>query len=237
MARCGVASRRACEVLIEHGRVKVNGITVTQPGTKVNPAKDRVEVDGCVIRPQRNLRYVMLNKPRGYVTTVSDPQGRPTVMDLVVDIEERLYPVGRLDADTEGLLLLTNDGWLANKLMHPRYEVAKRYRVTVRGAVDNEKLRQLADGVPLEDGMTAPARVRLIARSRHQSTMELTLIEGRNRQVRRMCQHVGHPVIALQRVAIGPVNLGTLPAGAFRHLTAAELNQLRRAVRYAGRNR
>lgn len=231
MARCGVASRRACEAIIEQGRVKVNGRVVTQPGTKVRPATDRVEVDGRVIRPPRAFLYYMINKPQGYVTTVRDPQGRPTVMDIVADIDARLYPVGRLDADTEGLLLLTNDGALANKLMHPRYQVGKRYRVTVRGDISDGALRQLADGVPLEDGMTAPARVRLLKRDHRRSVIDLTLFEGRNRQVRRMCRHVGHPVIALVRTALGPLQLGGVAPGAYRSLTTEEVKRLRRAVR------
>lgn len=230
MARCGVASRRASEALIAAGRVKVNGVTVTRPGTTIDSASDRVEVDGRLIRPPRRLQYVILNKPCGYVTTVRDPQGRPTVMDLIKDVDDRLYPVGRLDIDTEGLLLLTNDGRLANQLTHPRYEVGKRYRVTVQGSVDDETMRRLANGVELEDGLTAPARVRLVARGRSRSTIELTLIEGRNRQVRRMCQHVGHPVVSLRRVAFGPIELGTLPLGTYRHLTRAEVDRLRRAV-------
>lgn len=230
MARCGVASRRASEMLIEAGRVTVNGVTVTRPGTTVDADVDRVEVDGRLIRPPSNLQYVMLNKPRGYVTTARDPQGRPTVMDLVKDIENRLYPVGRLDVDTEGLLLLTNDGHLANKLMHPRYEIGKRYNVTVRGSVDDETLRRLADGVELEDGKTAPARVLLLSRGRDRSIFELTIVEGRNRQVRRMCRHVGHPVIKLRRIAVGPVKLGALPPGTYRHLSNDEVHQLRRAT-------
>lgn len=230
MARCGVASRRACELLISEGRVKVNGRVVTQPGTKIDPAADRVEVDGRVLRPPRTFVYYIINKPRGYVTTVRDPQGRPTVMDIVAHVKERVYPVGRLDADTEGLLVLTNDGALANKLMHPRYQVGKRYRATVRGHIGDDALRRLAVGVPLEDGMTAPAKVRLISREQRRSIIELTLFEGRNRQVRRMCAYVGHPVIALLRTSMGPLQLSGLAPGSYRPLTADEVRRLRRAV-------
>lgn len=234
MARCGVASRRACETLIEQGRVKVNGQVVRRPGTKIMPSRDRVEVDGRVLSPPDRFVYVALHKPRGFVTTVRDPQGRPTVMDLVTDVPTRLYPVGRLDADTEGLLILTNDGRLAHRLMHPRYRVGKRYRVTVEGAVGDDALNQLAQGVMLEDGMTAPARVRVVSRGPRRSVLELTLVEGRKRQVRRMCRHVGHPVVRLVRVAVGPVALGSLPVGDYRRLTATEVQRLLRAADISG---
>lgn len=216
--------------MIEQGRVRVNGVVVTHPGTKIDPSSDVVTVDGRIVRPSQQLRCIMLNKPKGYVTTVHDPQGRPTVMDLTSSVAERVYPVGRLDADTEGLLLMTNDGELAHRLMHPRYEVGKLYRATVRGAISDDAVRTLAHGVPLTDGITAPARVRLIGRSKKRSIIELTLIEGRNRQVRRMCQHVGHPVMELVRLSVGPVRLGGLARGEWRDLTAAELHALRRIV-------
>lgn len=234
MARCGVASRRACETTIAEGRVRVNGRVVREPGTKIDPATDRVEVDGRILTPPEELVYIALHKPRGYVTTVHDPQGRPTVMDLVQDAGARVYPVGRLDADSEGLLLLTSDGRLAHRLMHPRYGVEKRYRVTVQGTVSDEALQMLAEGVPLEDGMTAPARVRLLARGGRRSVLEITLSEGRKRQVRRMCRHVGHPVVRLVRTAVGPVELGALPPGACRRLTDAEVARLRRAAGLTG---
>lgn len=230
MARCGVASRRACEAIILAGRVRVNGVVVTALGAKVDPLSDVVEVDGRVVRPQQRLRYIALNKPRGYVTTVRDPQGRPTVMDLTRDVDERVYPVGRLDADTEGLLLMTNDGELAFRIMHPRYQVEKRYRATVQGSIPDDALRALRRGVPLEDGLTAPARVRLLERSPLRSVVELTIVEGRNRQVRRMFQFVGHPVVRLVRLSVGPVRLGPLPKGSWRDLTDAELAALRRTV-------
>ncbi|HEY8496689.1 MAG TPA: pseudouridine synthase [Limnochordales bacterium] len=232
MARCGVASRRACEQLILAGRVQVNGCTVQELGVKVDPDRDEVRVDGRVIRPPSQLRYYMLHKPAGYVTTVSDPHGRPTVMSLV-PCEDRLYPVGRLDLDTEGLLLLTNDGPLAHRLTHPRYGVRKLYRAKVAGVVGPEAIARLQHGVLLEDGPTAPARVRVIRQDKETTVLEIELAEGRKRQVRRMCQAVGHPVLYLKRIGFGPLRLGRLPAGAYRPLTDAEVVALRRAVRLA----
>ncbi|MFO7310603.1 MAG: pseudouridine synthase [Bacillota bacterium] len=232
MARCGVASRRACEQLIVAGRVQVNGRTVRELGVKVDPDRDEVRVDGRVIRPPSKLLYYMLNKPAGYVTTVSDPQGRPTVMSLVPS-EDRLYPVGRLDLDTEGLLLLTNDGPLAHRLTHPRYGVRKLYRAKVAGVVGAEAVARLEQGVLLEDGPTAPARVRVIRQDKETAVLEIELAEGRKRQVRRMCQAVGHPVLYLKRIGFGPLRLGRLPVGAYRPLTDAEVAALRRAAQLA----
>lgn len=229
MARCGVASRRACETLIAEGRVQVNGRTVTEPGFQVDPATDEVRVDGRVLRPVVQLHYLMLHKPAGYVTTASDPQGRPTVMELVPAMP-RLYPVGRLDLDTEGLLLLTNDGPLAHRLTHPRYGVPKLYRAKVAGLVVPEALERLRTGVLLDDGPTAPARVRLLRQETGTALLELELTEGRKRQVRRMCAAVGHPVLHLRRVGFGPLRLGRLPKGAYRPLTPDEVARLRRAA-------
>lgn len=230
MARCGVASRRASERLIREGRVCVNGRPATAPGTTVNPDEDVVTVDGHPIEPEKSFHYFLLHKPAGYVTTVRDPRGRPTVMQLAPDVGVRLYPVGRLDAPTTGLLLLTNDGDLAYKLMHPRYEVPKRYRVEVRGQITADAVERLRRGVVLEDGPTAPARVRLLQRGAGRSVFELTLVEGRNRQVRRMGKAVGFPVVALQRVGFGPVELAGLEPGRTRPLTPKELAALRRSV-------
>jgi 23S rRNA pseudouridine2605 synthase len=219
LARAGVGSRRRADELIKAGRVRVNG----EPGqlnTFVS-RDDRVEVDGTEVRAQR-LAYVLLHKPLGTVTTASDPQGRPTVVDLV-DLPERVVPVGRLDVDTTGALLLTNDGPLAHRLAHPRYGVEKVYEAEVEGRPTEVALQALAEGVELEDGVTASATVRCLAPSR----IELTLHEGRNRQVRRMCDAVGHPVRELQRVAFGPLRLGGLEPGEHRRLTAAEVERLR----------
>jgi 23S rRNA pseudouridine2605 synthase len=219
LARAGVASRRGADDLIKAGRVTVNG----EPGqlnTFVTP-RDRVAVDGKPVEAQR-LAYVLLNKPPATVTTAHDPNGRPTVVDLV-DLPERVVPVGRLDADTTGALLLTNDGPLAHRLAHPRYGVEKVYEVDVEGEPDGAALRTLAEGVELEDGVTAPARARLLAPSR----IELTLHEGRNRQVRRMCEAVGHPVRRLHRSDYAGLTLGTLRLGEWRELEPDEVERLR----------
>jgi pseudouridine synthase len=219
LARAGVASRRAADELIKAGRVTVNG----EPG-QLNTfvaRGDLVEVDGELVAPQR-LAYVLLHKPAGTVTTARDPQGRPTVVELV-DLPERVVPVGRLDADTTGALLLTNDGPLAHRLAHPRYGVEKVYEVDVEGRPDDEALRALAEGIELEDGVTAPARARRLAPSR----IELTLHEGRNRQVRRMCEAVGHPVRRLHRSAYAGLTLEGLESGRWRELRSDELSRLR----------
>lgn len=227
MAAAGVGSRRRCEDLIREGRVRVNG----QPavlGMSVEPGVDRVDVDGKPLgqRPVRQRVYLMLNKPAGYVSTVTDPEGRPTVLDLVRTVRERIYPVGRLDLDTEGLLLLTNDGDFANALTHPSHEVEKVYLARVQPAVSEATRHQLAAGVHLEDGLTAPARVRLL----EDGTVLLALHEGRKRQVRRMLAALGHTVLGLKRVRVGPLSLGKLPPGSFRHLTRREVEALRKAA-------
>jgi 23S rRNA pseudouridine2605 synthase len=222
LARAGVASRRSADELIKARRVTVNG----EPG-QLNTfvqAADRVEVDGEPVTAQR-LAYVLLHKPAGTVTTARDPQGRPTVVDLV-DLPERVVPVGRLDADTTGALLLTNDGPLAHRLAHPRYGVGKVYEVEVEGRPDDEALRALAEGVELEDGVTAPATVRCLAPSR----VELTLHEGRNRQVRRMLEAVGHPILRLHRSVYAGLTLDGLEPGEWRELTPAEVELLVRVV-------
>jgi len=226
LAQAGVASRRKCEEIIEAGRVKVNGVVVTELGTKVDPTKDIIVVDGKSISSEEKV-YIMLNKPIGVVTTASDPQGRPTVVDLFKEhIKERIYPVGRLDLDTAGLLLLTNDGTLANGLMHPSREINKVYRAWVRGKVKVDKIKQLQEGVELDDGMTAPAKVRMMEQSDRESLIELTIHEGRNRQVRRMCEAVGHPVKSLMRKQIAFLKLGQLRYGEWRHLTPEEVTRL-----------
>lgn len=228
LARSGVASRRRAEGLITAGRVTVNGRVVTTPVFNVDPDRDTVTVDGRPVRPERKV-YLMLHKPPGYLSTVSDPQGRPTVLDLVPRIG-RLYPVGRLDADSEGLLLLTNDGELTVLLTHPRYHVPKTYRVWVAGIPNQEDLGRLTRGVVLEDGPTAPARVRLVRAGRGEAVLEITLFEGRKRQIRRMCEAIGHPVRRLVRVGLGPLRLGDLPPGRWRELRPDEVAALRRAA-------
>jgi 23S rRNA pseudouridine2605 synthase len=226
LARSGVASRRRADELIKAGRVRVNG----EPGelnTYVRPG-DAVEVDGRPVAPQR-LAYVLLHKPAGVVTTARDPRGRPTVVDLV-EHEARVVPVGRLDADTTGALLLTNDGPLAHRLAHPRYGGAKVYEATVDGTPAARALRALREGVELDDGRTAPARVELV-RSGRTSLVRLAIHEGRKRQVRRMLDAVGHPVRRLVRVAVGPVTVQGIAPGRSRTLSPEELEMLRKAVR------
>lgn len=227
MAMAGVASRRKSEEMILEGRVRVNGEVVTQLGSKVDAGKDVIEVDGKPLRFCEPKTYVLLNKPAGFVTTVRDPQGRKKVVDLVRDLPVRLYPVGRLDYDTEGLLILTNDGSLTHALTHPRHEVEKTYLALVQGIVQPDGLRRLRHGVPLEDGVTAPARVRIIQRIAGDTLVELTIHEGKNRQVRRMLGAVGHPVKSLVRTKIGFLTLGELKPGQYRHLTADEVKRLR----------
>lgn len=226
LARAGVASRRCAEELIRAGRVTVNGAVVRALGTRVDPDRDEVRVDGRPVRPQR-LVYILLHKPAGVVSTVRDPQGRKTVLDLVPDLGVRLFPVGRLDYDSTGLLLLTNDGELAHRLTHPRFGAEKVYRVRVEGHPDEAELARLRSGVRLAEGVTAPARVRVLGHDREGTWLEVALREGRNRQVRRMLAVLGYRVRALARVREGPLRLGALPPGAWRHLTAAEVRRLR----------
>jgi 23S rRNA pseudouridine2605 synthase len=222
LATAGVASRRASEDIIQQGLVTVNGQRVTDPARDVGPA-DEVELEGSPVAPLTERVVYMVNKPAGVVSTARDPQRRPTVVSLV-PVKERLYPVGRLDADTTGLILLTNDGELAHRLTHPRFEVPKTYRAVVRNPpVRATALRALQAGVKLDDGPTAPARARLT----RPDTIELTITEGRKRQVRRMCESVGHPVRTLERVRFGPLELGGLERGANRQLTLREVRALR----------
>ncbi|PYR47125.1 MAG: pseudouridine synthase [Acidobacteria bacterium] len=232
LSGAGVASRRASERLMLEGRVTVNGIPVRELGTKADPAHDDIRVDGRRLRRRDAYRYVLLNKPRGYVTTRADPQGRPTVMDLLAGIPEYVYPVGRLDFDSEGLLLLTNDGDLASRLTHPRHGVPRRYDVQVVGVPDAHDLDRLARGVPIDGRATAPADIRVVSadRLRAHARLQVTLYEGRNRQVRKMFDAVGHRVERLRRSAIGPIEDRRLKAGQWRELDADEVRKLRDAT-------
>ncbi len=225
LAHAGVASRRAAERLITDGRVQVAGEQVTDPARDVSEGDD-VRVDGRRLERERR-EYFLVHKPIGVVTTASDPQGRETVIEMV-DSAARLYPVGRLDADSTGVVLLTNDGELANRLMHPRYEVPRTYRVRVSGSPSKRALQDLRRGVELDDGRTAPARVDVVTGGR-ESVVEIAIHEGRNRIVRRMFEAVGYPVRALERVAFGPIALGRLRAGGARRLRPPEIEALRRA--------
>ncbi|EGK14123.1 pseudouridine synthase [Kroppenstedtia eburnea] len=226
MARAGVASRRKSEEWILSGKVRVNGKTVTQLGTRVDPERDRIEVEGRLIRPEQK-RYFLFYKPKGVITSLSDPDGRPVVTDWFREVEERVYPVGRLDYDTEGLLLLTNDGELTHGLAHPRHEVDKVYQATVKGIPAKKSLRRLETGVKLTDGWTAPAKVRMLRSGKEQACLELTIHEGRNRQVRRMCEAVGHPVVHLVRVQLAFLTLSGLQPGEYRELSKEEIRRLK----------
>ena len=224
LAHAGLGSRRACEDLITAGRVRVNGAPA-HLGQRIDPQVDVVELDGVLVAVAPDLVHYLLHKPKGVVTTARDPQGRPTVVDLVPD-QQRVFPVGRLDVDTEGLLLLTNDGELAHRLTHPSFGVDKEYLAEVDGTLRPGELRSLRVGVELDDGLTAPAKVVQVS----PGVLRITIHEGRNRQVRRMCEAVGHPVRRLIRTRIGPITDHRLKAGEWRSLTRAELRSLAQAV-------
>jgi 23S rRNA pseudouridine2605 synthase len=226
LAQAGVASRRNAEILIEQGRVEVDGTVVTEFGKRVDPEVSVIRVDGERIPPVSAHVYLVLNKPRGVVTTMADPQGRPNISDYVQDREERLFHIGRLDTDTEGLLLLTNHGEFAHRLAHPSYEVSKTYVAEVDGNVKPGVLRQLLDGVKLEDGPARADTLKIMSSIRGRTLIQITLHEGRNRIVRRMFDAVGHPVKRLTRTAIGPVRRGNLHTGELRPLDPKELGQL-----------
>jgi pseudouridine synthase len=231
LAVCGVSSRRRAERLISEGRVEVNGEPVGDPATPVEPGRDRVRVDGRPVSLPERHTYLLLHKPPGTVSTAEDPEGRPKVTDLVPP-EPRVFPVGRLDLDTSGALLLTDDGDLAHRLLHPRYEIEKEYDILVEGAVTDETVRALRRGIQLEDEPrpTAPAVVEIRKRRAHRTRLTMILHEGRKRQVRRMLERVGHLVVSLRRVRIGPVALGDLAEGTYRTLQSEEVAALRRTV-------
>ena len=232
LARAGYGSRRVCDELVGAGRVKVNG-EVAQPGRRVDPSRDQIAVDGVPVSVRNDLVYYLLNKPAGYVSTASDPEGRPTVIELVPD-EPRVFSVGRLDYETEGLLVLTNDGDLAQLLTHPKFGVTKTYLVEVEGVPTPGELRALRTGVDLDDGPTAVATVALVQERAPGAALELTIHEGRNRQVRRMCEAVGHPVRRLVRTRIGPLSDRHLQPGEWRALSVAEVRALYEAAAGVG---
>jgi 23S rRNA pseudouridine2605 synthase len=228
LARSGVASRRASERIIQEGRVRVNGVVAAELGTSIDPVSDRVELDGRPVRPPTAQTYVMLHKPIGYVSTASDPQGRRTVLDLV-DLDARLYPVGRLDYDSEGLIVLTDDGDLAMQLTHPRHVVEREYRALVTGEVTEAALDRLRHGVILHGSRTAPADFERIEEHPDGTWLRVVLREGRNRQIRRMLAQVGLEVARLVRVRVGSLSLGDLPVGAWKRLSTAQVTALRGA--------
>lgn len=235
LARAGVTSRRGAEALIREGRVAVNGKVVREPATMVEPEWDLVSVDGRKVDWTFSPLYILMNKPKGVVTSLKDPEGRPTVRDLLKGIHRRVFPVGRLDFNTEGALLLTNDGELAQRLLHPRYQMERIYWAKVKGILTPSSLERLRAGLELEPGVWARARVRVIRALKANSWLELTVREGRYREVRRMCEAVGHPVLALKRISFGTLSIRGLPPGGYRHLTPVEVERLRRAGHAPGK--
>lgn len=227
MALCGVASRRASEELIKNGQVQVNGKVVLEMGTVVDPDKDRVSVDGKTVRPEKKKVYIMLNKPVGIVTSLKDEKGRTVVTDLIEGVDERIYPVGRLDSDTSGLLLLTNDGELAFKLTHPSKRIFKKYIAIVEGLPNKGELERLRNGIKIDGRLTSKAKVKVLKNFGEDSILEIEIFEGRNRQVKKMCEAVNHPVKKLKRVAFGELQLGGLEAGNWRFLNDDELSFIR----------
>ncbi len=225
LSECGVASRRKSEELIDRGAVRVNG-AVAKVGDKVDPKRDTVTVNGKKLVKTKNFTYIMLHKPRGFITTMSDEMDRKCVAQLISDVGVRLYPVGRLDRDSEGLLLMTNDGEFANAMTHPTKHVPKTYRVTVRPGITEEQLTALSTGIVIDDRMTAPAQVRVISKEENRVVLEIILYEGRNRQIRKMCEELGLEVARLKRTAVGSVKLGMLQQGKWRNLSEEEVRKL-----------
>lgn len=225
LAECGVASRRKSEELIDAGKVKVNG-RVASIGDKVHPKKDTVTVNGKKIVKQKSNTYIMLHKPRGFITTMNDEMDRKCVAELIKDVPGRVFPVGRLDRDSEGMLLFTNDGEFANALTHPTRHVSKTYRVTVRPSISEEQITALTNGIIIEDRKTAPAEVRIVTKEENRVVLEIILYEGRNRQIRKMCEEIGLEVARLKRIAVGSIKLGMLKQGDWRHLTEDEVRKL-----------
>ena len=229
IASCGIASRRKVEEIILQGRVKVNGNIVTELSFNIDEKNDLVEIDNKKIGLNEKYIYIVLNKPEGYITTVKDQFDRPSVLDLLTDIEERIYPIGRLDYETSGLLILTNDGDLTYKLTHPKHEVAKTYVARVKGIPSSEKMKNFEEGLYIEDYKTAPARIKILEKNeeKNYSICQIQIHEGRNRQVRKMCKAINHPVQRLRRVAMGKITLKGTEVGKYRHLTDEEVTYLK----------
>lgn len=225
MASCRIASRRKCEELILSGKVKVNGVVVTELGVKVNGNKDKIEYNGKIIKPEEKKVYILLNKPEGYITSVKDEKNRKTVLDIV-KVEERIYPIGRLDYDSSGLLLLTNDGDIYNKIIHPRVEITKKYIAVVQGEFKKQELEKFKKGVDIGGYITAKAEIKVLKYEDDKTTVEIGIHEGKNRQIRKMCAALNHNVLALKRISIGKIKLGNLKRGEYRNLTREELNYI-----------
>ena len=225
LSHAGIASRRQAEELIKQGRIKLNGCVVQKVATEVEPGLDRIEFDGQLVEAEEPV-YILLHKPAGFISSVFDPQGRPTVLDLVADIQQRIYPVGRLDYDTEGLLLLTNDGQFTNLVIHPRYQIEKTYQARVKGVPTEKDLRRLREGVELDDGITSPAEVQMLEQDKRTSLLAITIHEGRKRQVKRMCMAVGHPVVHLKRIGLESLTLEGLTSGEYRFRSKGDVDRL-----------
>ena len=225
MASCGVASRRKCEEIILEGKIKVNGVLVNEVGTKVNPLEDIVEFNGKIISKEENKVYIMLNKPEGYISSVKDEKGRDTILDIV-KVKERVYPIGRLDYDSSGLLLLTNDGEIYNKIIHPSVEIVKKYIAVVNGEITDNDIRKFEVGIDIGDYITAPAELKIISYDRDISTIEIGIHEGKNRQIRKMCAVINHEVLSLKRISMGQLKLGYLKRGEYRNLDREEISYI-----------
>ncbi|MGD9852252.1 MAG: pseudouridine synthase [Nitrospirales bacterium] len=230
IARAGISSRRKAEDLIQSGQVTVNGEVITTLGTKVDPAHDHIKISGKHLPAPAPDMFLILNKPAGVVSTLQDPEGRPTIKHMLPKPSLRLFPVGRLDFDSEGLLLLTNNGEMAQACLHPSHHVLKTYLIKIKGVLQDSEILQLKRGLPLEDGQTAPAKVRKAGKAEANSWVEITIHEGRKHQVKRMLEYLGHPVIRLKRIQFGPLNLGSLPLGRSRFLSDKEANSLRQLL-------
>lgn len=226
LAECGLASRRKAELLISEGSVSVDGKIITEMGYKLDPELQEVRYRGELVRRKKKHTYILLNKPRGYVTTMSDPQGRPIVTSLIKDLDVRVFPVGRLDIDTEGALILTDDGELAHKILHPSHESNKTYEVLVKGIISRGKIKKLERGIEIDGRSTWPAKISKAVKQGPASRLVITIHEGRKRQVRKMFEAVGHPVINLKRIAYGQLRLGSLPSGSYRYLSREELKKV-----------
>lgn len=229
LAEAGVASRRKSEELISQGRVEVNGQVVTTPGTKIS-GFERICVDGREIRHEQKKIYILLNKPVGYISSAKDQFSRKTVLDLIGTVKERIYPVGRLDYDTSGLIILSNDGDFANKMMHPRHQMQKVYRAEIIGELSDEDIKRIENGMQIDDYKTAPAKIHIVSTAAERSIIEVTIHEGKNRQVRKMFETLEHPILHLKRVAIGSIGIGGLEEGKWRYLSKNEIQGLKKTA-------
>lgn len=229
LSKCGIASRRKAEEMILESRVKVNGVTATL-GMKADLEKDHIKVNGKLIRSFEPRAYLIFNKPNKCITSMYDPEGRPTVKDFLKGVKANVFPVGRLDYDSEGLLIMTNDGELANAILHPKNKISKTYLVKIGGVLEDKDILKLGGGIKLEDGVTAPAKIKKIKKTGVNSWIEITIHEGRKRQIRRMLERLGYPVLKLKRIKINGLELVKLPPGAFRYLTSEEIKRLKREV-------